>query len=140
MKRDCRINIKRPWGIYFTYDLSGGAYCVASISLCSPAETAVDLGSRQNTKNTDWSLNSCIFNTSNTASNIIQIGDIILYANGMNTGGMTENKLYHYIDNICESQIIIALARQVLNITIHMQEMVSSKIVTNSDDDDEDSQ
>ena len=45
VKRDCRTNNKRPWGIYFCYDYSGGACCVASISPCSPAETAVDLGS-----------------------------------------------------------------------------------------------
>ena len=69
---------------------------------------------------------------------MIQIGGIILCVNGMNVGGMTENELYHYIDNNCESQIIIVLARKVINSTMHMHEMVSSKIVTNSDDDDED--
>ena len=129
LKRD-RLN-QRPWGIYFEYDDFGGACFITSISPCSPAEAAIDAGSGQNNNN-DYPYYKTHDKNSSSFSSIIQVGDLILSINGKIVGGMTENELYYYFNNICGSEVTIVLGRKVGKNKNRRQESLLNSVHNNN--------
>lgn len=81
LKRD-RLAL-RPWGFEIGVHEFGGACLVERVSVCSPAECAVDIGGFHESDN-----NKCHDDNRNHMG--LKVKDMIICMNGQMVGGMTQ--------------------------------------------------